>query len=90
MALFPVQGIVEGDFVIVLVPVDDTDPMTVVAEKIAHHGVGKRVAAHRRVERAVVAFEASVAQPERDGAGVHPDAGGRRASACENGKCAVH
>lgn len=44
MALFPVQGIVEGDFVIVLVPVDDTDPMTVVAEKIAHHGVGKRVA----------------------------------------------
>lgn len=44
MALFPVQGIVDGDFVIVLVPVDDTDPMSVVAEKIAHHGVGKRVA----------------------------------------------
>ncbi|MBL8929698.1 MAG: hypothetical protein JNL54_06215 [Kineosporiaceae bacterium] len=44
MALFPVQGIVEGDFVIVLAPVDDTDPMTVVAEKIAYHGVGKRVA----------------------------------------------
>ena len=43
MALFPVQGIVEGDFVIVLVPIDDTDPMTVVAEKIAYHGVGKRV-----------------------------------------------
>jgi toluene monooxygenase system protein B len=45
MALFPVQGIVEGDFVVVLVPVDDTDPMTVVAEKIAYHGVGKRVPA---------------------------------------------
>lgn len=45
MALFPVQGIVEGDFVVVLVPVDDTDPMTVVAEKIAHHGIGKRVRA---------------------------------------------
>lgn len=45
MALFPVQGIVEGDFVVVLVPVGDTDPMTVVAEKIAHHGIGKRVAA---------------------------------------------
>ena len=45
MALFPVQGIVEGDFVVLLVPVDDTDPMTVVAEKIAHHGVGKRVPA---------------------------------------------
>jgi toluene monooxygenase system protein B len=45
MALFPVQGIVEGDFVVVLVPVDDTDPMTVVAEKIAYHGIGKRVRA---------------------------------------------
>ena len=45
MALFPVQGIVDGDFVVVLVPVDDTDPMTVVAEKIAYHGIGKRVAA---------------------------------------------
>jgi toluene monooxygenase system protein B len=48
MALFPVQGIVEGDFVVVLVPVDDTDPMTVVAEKIAYHGIGKRVAAQDR------------------------------------------
>lgn len=48
MALFPVQGIVEGDFVVVLVPVDDTDPMTVVAEKIAYHGIGKRVPAQDR------------------------------------------
>ncbi|WP_088319784.1 toluene-4-monooxygenase system B family protein [Kineosporia sp. R_H_3] len=48
MALFPVQGIVEGDFVVVLVPVDDTDPMTVVAEKIAYHGIGKRVAPQDR------------------------------------------
>lgn len=43
MALFPVQGIVENDFVVVLVPIDDTDPMTVVAEKIAHHAVDRRV-----------------------------------------------
>jgi toluene monooxygenase system protein B len=48
MALFPVQGIVEGDFVVVLVPVDDTDPMSVVAEKIAYHGIGKRVPAQDR------------------------------------------
>ena len=48
MALFPVQGIIEGDFVVVLVAVDDTDPMTVVAEKIAYHGIGKRVAAQDR------------------------------------------
>lgn len=51
MAPFPVQGIVEGDFVVVLVPVDDTDPMTVVAEKIAYHGVGRRVAADDRAMR---------------------------------------
>jgi toluene monooxygenase system protein B len=48
MALFPVQGVVEGDFVVVLVPVDDTDPMRVVAEKIAYHGIGKRVRSKNR------------------------------------------
>jgi toluene monooxygenase system protein B len=48
MALFPVQGIVEGDFVVVLVTADDTDPMTVVAQTIAHHGIGTRVAAQDR------------------------------------------
>lgn len=48
MALFPVQGCVEGDFVLVLVAVDDTDPMSVVAAKIAHHGIGTRVARQDR------------------------------------------
>ncbi len=48
MAMFPVQGFVEGDFVVVLALVDDTDPMPVVAEKIAYHSVGKRVAAQDR------------------------------------------
>ncbi|WP_028931314.1 toluene-4-monooxygenase system B family protein [Pseudonocardia asaccharolytica] len=43
MAPFPVQGITEGDFVVVLVPVDTEDPMTTVAEKIAHHAVNRRV-----------------------------------------------
>jgi toluene monooxygenase system protein B len=51
MALFPVQGIFEGDFVVLLVPVDTDDPMTVVAEKIAHHVVGRRVAAQDRPMR---------------------------------------
>jgi toluene monooxygenase system protein B len=51
MAMFPVQGFVDGDFVIVLALVDDTDPMPVVAEKIAHHSVGKRVAAQDRPMR---------------------------------------
>ena len=51
MALFPVQGIFDGDFVVLLVPVDTNDPMTVVAEKIAHHVVGRRVAAQDRPMR---------------------------------------
>ncbi len=66
MALFPVQGISEGDFVVVLVPVDDTDPMRVVAEKIAHHGVGKRVAdpgrpLHVRYQGTVLDDESTIA-----------------------------
>jgi toluene monooxygenase system protein B len=44
MALFPVQGIFEGDFVVMLIPVDDADPMSIVAEKVAHHAAGRRVA----------------------------------------------
>jgi len=43
MALFPLQGIVEGDFVVCLVAVDDTDRMGVVGEKIRAHAVGIRV-----------------------------------------------
>jgi toluene monooxygenase system protein B len=48
MALFPVQAIFDGDFVVLLVPVDTDDPMRVVAEKVAHHAVGRRVAAQDR------------------------------------------
>lgn len=48
MALFPVQAIFEGDFVVLLVPVDDADPMTAVAEKAAYHVVDRRVAAQDR------------------------------------------
>ena len=43
MALFPIQGVFEGDFVVLLVPVDTEDPMSVVADKIAHHVVDRRV-----------------------------------------------
>lgn len=48
MALFPVQAFFEGDFVVLLVPVDDGDPMTAVAEKVAYHVVDRRVAAQDR------------------------------------------
>jgi toluene monooxygenase system protein B len=48
MALFPVQAVFDGDFVVLLVPVDTEDPMSVVAEKVAHHVIGRRVAAQDR------------------------------------------
>lgn len=48
MALFPIQGVFETDFVVLLVPIDDEDPMTVVAEKVAHHTVDRRVARQNR------------------------------------------
>ena len=48
MAMFPVQGLVEGDFVVVLALADNEAPMTEVAQAIAHHGIGTRVAAQDR------------------------------------------
>ncbi|MFS8201447.1 toluene-4-monooxygenase system B family protein [Streptomyces sp. CWNU-52B] len=48
MALFPLQAVFDGDFVVLLVPVDDEDPMTVVADKVAHHVVDHRVPAQDR------------------------------------------
>ena len=44
MAPMPVQGCVDGDFVLNLVPIDSDDAMDVVAGKIAHHSVNRRVA----------------------------------------------
>lgn len=44
MALFPLQANFRGDFVVLLVPVDDGDTMSVVADKVAQHAVGLRVA----------------------------------------------
>ena len=35
MALFPLQANFRGDFVVLLVPVDDGDTMSVVADKVA-------------------------------------------------------
>jgi len=43
VALFPLQGVVEGDFVVLLVPVDDGDSMADVGAKIRSHVVGVRV-----------------------------------------------
>ena len=43
MALFPIIGRFEGDFVPHLCPVDTEDRMPVIAEKVAVHSVGRRV-----------------------------------------------
>ncbi|MGD0706804.1 MAG: toluene-4-monooxygenase system B family protein [Trebonia sp.] len=44
MALFPITGRFVGDFVPHLVAVDTDDTMDQVAEKVAVHSVGRRVA----------------------------------------------
>jgi len=44
VALFPLQANFRGDFVVLLVPVDDGDDMTTVADKVAQHSIGLRVA----------------------------------------------
>lgn len=48
MALFPVQAYFDGDFVVLVVPIDDEDPMTTIADKVAYHVVDRRVAAEDR------------------------------------------
>lgn len=53
MAMIPLQASFRGDFVVQLVPVEDTDDMNTVAEKIAHHAVGLRVAVRNAPKRVV-------------------------------------
>jgi len=43
MALVPLTAAFKDDFVVILVPVEDTDTMAQVAEKVAVHTVGIRV-----------------------------------------------
>lgn len=45
MAMVPLQVCFRGDFVVQLVPVEDSDDMNTVAGKVAHHAVGLRVPA---------------------------------------------
>ncbi|MEE6176948.1 toluene-4-monooxygenase system B family protein [Mycobacterium sp. 050134] len=58
----PVQGQVAGDFVLNLVPIDSDDSMDVVAGKIAHHSVNRRVAAQNKPLR--VRFKGRVLSPD--------------------------
>jgi toluene monooxygenase system protein B len=43
MGIIPLQAAVEGDFVVLLVPVEDTDTMRTVAQKVAHHVIDRRL-----------------------------------------------
>jgi len=43
MALVPLQATFRGDFVTLLMPVDDGDTMDVVAQKVAHHVINRRL-----------------------------------------------
>jgi toluene monooxygenase system protein B len=43
MATVPLQAAFRGDFVTLLVHVDDEDTMEVVAQKIAYHVIGRRL-----------------------------------------------
>ena len=45
MALFPLNSNFEGDFVLLLLPVDTENTMDEIAAAAAHHSVGTRVAA---------------------------------------------
>jgi toluene monooxygenase system protein B len=45
MALFPIYGVVEGDFVPHLVAIDTDNSMAEVAEAVAVHSIGRRVQA---------------------------------------------
>jgi toluene monooxygenase system protein B len=63
------QGQIQTYFVVLLVPVDTDDPMTVVAQKIAHHVAGRWVAAQDRPMRVrhrgkFLAHEATVAESD--------------------------
>ncbi len=43
MALVPLTAAFRDDFVVILVPVEDTDTVAQVAEKVAAHAIGIRV-----------------------------------------------
>ena len=43
MAVVPLQAVFRGDFVTLLVLVDDEDTMKVVADKIAYHVINRRL-----------------------------------------------
>ena len=62
MALVPLQAAMRGDFVVLLVPVEDTDTMAAVAEKVAYHVINRRLPA--REASLCVQFKGQVLPPD--------------------------
>ncbi|MER3424396.1 MAG: toluene monooxygenase [Nitrospiraceae bacterium] len=62
MALVPLQAAMRGDFVVLLVPVEDTDTMATVAGKVAHHVINRRLPA--REAPLCVQFKGQVLPPD--------------------------
>lgn len=62
MALVPLTAAFRQDFVVQLVPVEDTDTMDIVAQKVAAHAVDLRVAPKNAPMRVV--FNEKILQPE--------------------------
>ena len=43
MAMVPLQAVFRGDFLVLLIAVDDRDTMDVVTQKVAHHVIHRRL-----------------------------------------------
>jgi toluene monooxygenase system protein B len=67
MAMVPLQAVFRGDCLTLLVPVDDRDTMDVVAQKVAHHVIHRRLPARDapmrvRYDERVLPMDLTVAQ----------------------------
>ena len=75
MAALPIVSNFESDFVLQLVEVDEEDSMDAVAQKCAHHSIGRRVAARPGTVLRVRLQDAEAPLPREQtvaGAGIAP------------------
>lgn len=72
MALIPLTAAFRQDFVVLLVPVEDTDTMEVVAQKVAAHAVDLRVAPKKAPMRVVFKGESLSPEDTVGNAGIGP------------------
>ena len=63
MALIPLTAAFREDFVVQLVPVEDSDTIATVAQKVAAHAVGLRVAPRQSPMQVI--FQGRVLDPEK-------------------------